>query len=195
MCFYYDKKFVHGDKCEGQLFSLIVLADNEELEEEFVDADDSWEEPQSDEIQPQISSNALSGVSSFQTLRVVGMFGNKHELHILVDSGTTHNFLDINMAKRLGCKIRKTCPLFVTVAGGRKLISVSECKGFTWKIEREKLCVYAMLLPLGGRDMVLGMQWLSTLGDIKCNLKELRMEFMYNGSKVALRGTPKPTAQ
>lgn len=80
MCFYYDKKFVHGDKCEGQLFSLIVLAENEELEEEFVDVDDSWEEPQSDEIQPQISLNALCGVSSFQTLRVVGMFGNKHEL-------------------------------------------------------------------------------------------------------------------
>ena len=44
LCFYCDKKFVPGHKCEGQLFSLIVLADNEELEEEFEDAKDGDEE-------------------------------------------------------------------------------------------------------------------------------------------------------
>ena len=68
-------------------------------------------------------------------------------------------------------------------------------KGLLGKLKGENFVSDAMLLPLGGRDMVLGMQWLSTLGDIKCNLKELRMEFMYNGSKVALRSTPKPTTQ
>ncbi|GKF83108.1 hypothetical protein Tco_0244764, partial [Tanacetum coccineum] len=31
--------------------------------------------------------------------------------------------------------------------------------------------------------MVLGIQFLSTLGDIKCNFQELRMEFKYNGKK------------
>ncbi|GJU93992.1 retrotransposon-related protein [Tanacetum coccineum] len=69
LCFYCDKKFVPGHKCEGQLFSLVVLGENEE-EEEFVDADDSLEEIGSEEVQPQISLNALHGMSSFQTLRV-----------------------------------------------------------------------------------------------------------------------------
>lgn len=99
-----------------------------------MDVDDSLDEPQQDEIQAQISLNALNGVSYFQTLRVVGLCGNKHELHILVDSGSTHNFLDINMAKKLGCKIRNTCPLSVSVAGGRQLVSVSECEGLAWKL-------------------------------------------------------------
>ncbi|GJT65179.1 hypothetical protein Tco_1016659 [Tanacetum coccineum] len=85
-CFYCDKKFVSGHKCEGRLFTLIVLADTEELEEKFVDADGSLEEMESNDVQPQIYLNALSGVSSFQTLRVVGLFGNKHEQHILVNS-------------------------------------------------------------------------------------------------------------
>ncbi|GKE83361.1 hypothetical protein Tco_1553361 [Tanacetum coccineum] len=48
-----------------------------------------------------------------------------------------------------------------------------------------------MLLPLGGCETVLGIQWLSTLGDIKCNFKDLRMEFVYKGKKMVLRGTPK----
>nr|GEW44036.1 hypothetical protein [Tanacetum cinerariifolium] len=37
LCFYYDKKFVPGHKCEGQLFSLVVLP-RKELDEEFEDA-------------------------------------------------------------------------------------------------------------------------------------------------------------
>ncbi|GKA99186.1 reverse transcriptase [Tanacetum coccineum] len=43
--------------------------------------------------------------------------------------------------------------------------------------------------------MVLGIQWLSTLGDIKCNFKELKMGFEYNGKYMNLRGTKQPMLQ
>ncbi|GKD67078.1 reverse transcriptase [Tanacetum coccineum] len=46
-----------------------------------------------------------------------------------------------------------------------------------------------MLLPLGGCEMVTGIQWLVTLGDIRFNFHKLRMDFKYNGKKVLLRGT------
>ncbi|GJS33919.1 hypothetical protein Tco_0532301 [Tanacetum coccineum] len=68
-----------------------------------------------DEI-PQISLNALNGCNTFQTMRVTGKVG-KHELHILVDFGSTHNFLDVNVPKHVGCLVRSTCPLAVTVEG------------------------------------------------------------------------------
>ncbi|GKB25466.1 reverse transcriptase [Tanacetum coccineum] len=165
LCFYCDKKFVPGHKCEGQLYSLVVLGENEEMEKEFVDAEDSLEGNGSEEVQPQISLNALHGMSSFQTLRVVGLYADKHELHILVDSGSTHNFLDVNMATKLGCNIKRTCPLTIAEAGERQLVCVSECKGFSWKLRGETFTTDVMLLPLGGCDMVLGIQWLSTLGD------------------------------
>ncbi|GJY29036.1 transposon ty3-G gag-pol polyprotein, partial [Tanacetum coccineum] len=42
-----------------------------------------------------------------------------------------------------------------------------------------------------GCDMVLGIQWLATLGDIKCNFKELKMQFVYNNKKLCLRGSKK----
>ncbi|GKA24846.1 hypothetical protein Tco_0710879 [Tanacetum coccineum] len=49
----------------------------------------------------------------------------------------------------------------------------------------------------GGRgcEMVLGIQWLVTLGDIKCNFSQLRMEFMYKNKRMTLRGTPKAAIQ
>ena len=52
-----------------------------------------------------------------------------------------------------------------------------------------------MLLPLGGCEMVLGIQWLSTLGNIKWNFKELVMKFMSGGQKVCLRGTKQSELQ
>ncbi|GKA71621.1 retrotransposon-related protein [Tanacetum coccineum] len=52
-----------------------------------------------------------------------------------------------------------------------------------------------MLIPLGGCEMVLGIQWLATLGDIVCNFLKLRMEFMYQWRKVAIRGVPQPALQ
>ncbi|GKA02599.1 omega-3 fatty acid desaturase, endoplasmic reticulum-like protein, partial [Tanacetum coccineum] len=146
------------------------------------------------ELLPHISLNALSHVSYFQTMRVVGLVANQHELHILGDSGSTHDFLDVHVAKKLGCKISSTCPVSVTVAGGRELVTVSECKGFQWQLKGETFTADAVILPLGGFDMVLGIQWLATLGDIKCNFQELKMQFVYNIKKICLRGSNKAEA-
>nr|GEV43840.1 ribonuclease H-like domain-containing protein [Tanacetum cinerariifolium] len=45
---------------------------------------------------------------------------------------------------------------------------------------------------LSGCEMVLGVRWLETLGDIVCNFLKLRMEFNYQGRRVALRGASQP---
>lgn len=45
-----------------------------------------------------------------------------------------------------------------------------------------------MLLPLGGCEMVLGIQWSATLGDIQWNFKQLTMEFKCEGTVRMLKG-------
>ncbi|GKG13907.1 hypothetical protein Tco_0350867, partial [Tanacetum coccineum] len=52
-----------------------------------------------------------------------------------------------------------------------------------------------MLLPLGGYEIVLGVQWLATLGDIVWNFTSLKMQFKHEGRHVALRGTAKSHMQ
>nr|GEZ99448.1 hypothetical protein [Tanacetum cinerariifolium] len=99
----------------------------------------------------------------------------KHKLHILIDCGSTHNFLDLNTPKKLGCQLTSTCPLQVEVAGGHQLTSKYMCKSFGWKLYGEEFRTNVMVIPLSGCEMVLGIQWLSTLGDILNNFKELRM--------------------
>lgn len=50
-----------------------------------------------------ISLQAFTGVSGYQTLRVTG-YHEKQPLQVLIDTGSTHNFIDTEVAKKLGCK-------------------------------------------------------------------------------------------
>lgn len=45
-----------------------------------------------------------------------------------------------------------------------------------------------MLIPLGCCDLVLGIEWLVTLGDITWNFDKLSMEFKVQGRRHVLRG-------
>ncbi|GKC75620.1 protein ABC transporter 1, mitochondrial [Tanacetum coccineum] len=148
LCFYCDQKYTPWHKCSRQLFSIVLLADEElDCEEEYMEE----ESLMLDEV-PRVSLNALNGINSFQTMRITGKIG-KHEVHILVDYGTTLNFLDVNVAKQVGCKIKSTYPLAVTVGGGRKLISDVVCKNFEWQLQGDTFYTDMMILPLGGCEM------------------------------------------
>nr|GEX43424.1 hypothetical protein [Tanacetum cinerariifolium] len=136
---------------------------------------------------PMVELKNLKQTANVQTIRIRGYVG-KHLLHILVDSGSTHNFLDLSVVKKMGCNIRKMCPLQVSVANGQAMSTMYECKDFQWELQRKIYVADVIILPLGGCEMVLGIQWLSTLGVIQCDLKILVMEFMKDGKKYVLRG-------
>ncbi|GAV77541.1 hypothetical protein CFOL_v3_21012 [Cephalotus follicularis] len=50
------------------------------------------------------------------------------------------------------------------------------------------------LLPLEGSDVVLGAQWLSTLGPILWDFSKLQMSFNIDGKEVVLQGLKIPTS-
>jgi len=111
-----------GHKCGGkstQLFQVEVPeCDETEIEDssEFFEAIDF----DLDEIHPQISINAMSVATSFHTMRINGHLG-KNTIDILIDSGSTHNFLNVNLAKTFGCKIEPIVVQAVTVVDGNQL--------------------------------------------------------------------------
>lgn len=45
----------------------------------------------------------MDDISSFQTMRVISHHGKK-ELHLLLDSGNTNNFIDTSNALKMDCK-------------------------------------------------------------------------------------------
>ena len=81
------------------------------------------------ETEPCISIQAVNGAPGYQTMRVTGHYGRR-PIQLLIDSGSTHNFLDIELAKKLGCKMEPICMQPVTVADGSELHCQYVCKNF-----------------------------------------------------------------
>ena len=165
----------------------ILEVNEEEMEKE--EGEEQEEDLYPGDLNPHISVHAMNGMASkgYRTMRVT-VFVRKRPLHILIDSGSTHNFLDTEIAKKLGCKIEKIGPMRVDVANGSSVACVAVCKGLFWTLQGSNFTTDVLLLPLGSCDMVLGIQWLETLGKIKWDFKSLRMEFEVHRKKHVLRG-------
>ncbi|GJZ13436.1 retrovirus-related pol polyprotein from transposon 17.6 [Tanacetum coccineum] len=59
----------------------------------------------------------------------------------------------------------------------------------TWKLQGVEFVGDFFVMPLGGYNVVLGVAWLSTLGDIRCNFNKLYMEFIWKGQRMKLEGS------
>ncbi|XP_042059529.1 uncharacterized protein LOC121804042 [Salvia splendens] len=187
LCYGCDEKFERGHRCVRKQLYLLEIDDSLHTVEIASDSlcDDSGEDEN-----PLISIHAINGSSSkhFRTMRVTGRVGKK-ALHILIDSGSTHNFLDLHLAKKLGLTLTAVTPVSVDVADGNRLECNSMCKGLQWFLRGTAFLTDVLLLPLGNCDMVLGIQWLETLGEIQWNFKNLTMDFTLNGKRHLLRAS------
>lgn len=65
----------------------------------------------------EISIHALNGSLAYRTLRVTG-YHSKRPLHILVDTGNSHNLIDPLLVEQLGCQITQTIPQLVAATKG-----------------------------------------------------------------------------
>ncbi|GJX99566.1 gypsy/ty3 retroelement polyprotein [Tanacetum coccineum] len=71
-------------------------------------------------------------------------------------------------------RLAKTIPMQVSVANGQRMMSTSVYHDLKWSLQNEVFTSDVMLLPLGGCEIVLGIQWLATLRDMQCNERMLK---------------------
>ena len=144
------------------------------------------------EDSPQLSLHALEGTYNFQTMRVRGSVGRK-SLCILIDSGSTHNFIDVRVTTKLGCVLEPIEELKVIAANGNELKCRDVCKSFSWTMQGHTFQASVLALPLDNYDLVLGIQWLVELGDIIWNFRRLQMKFQVGGKECFLQGDKVPS--
>jgi hypothetical protein len=117
---------------------------------------------------------------------------NEIQITMLVDTGSTHNFLSIELAQKLGLTPDKDFKFEVLVANGEKLVSQGKCRSVQVWLQRTSFTFEIFLLPLRGYDLVLGAQWLRTLGPILWDFSKLVMSFQWKGKQVSLTGATSP---
>lgn len=189
LCFKCDSKWGPGHRCGGPKIFLIEeleeeMKDKNFIPEDLIDLGDPQEEGK-EEIG--ISLHAIIGNPNPKTMRVsVKLSG--HNFMVLIDTGSSHNFIHPRVAKRVGMRVLKHKPIGVNIADGSKPWSEGSCSDIKLMIQSDQFVTRAYVIQLGGCDMVLGIQWLKGLGPILWDFSALQMEFQKEGKRVLIRG-------
>ena len=112
----------------------------------------------------------------------------QHPDIILVDNGSTHNFIDQAMVKRLACQTQSIISIGVFVVNGEKLWTQDYCKKVHQIVQQLEQCTDFFVLPLMGCDVVLEVQWLKELGPIVWDFNKLTMQIVWKDQRVTLHG-------
>jgi hypothetical protein len=176
LCFNCNSKFTPGHKCQGpQLLLLECQPAEYEIEEEEFQISDNM----GDQAEPEISLHALTGWTSPQTMRVAATIGSQHVM-VLIDSGSTHNFLSEKIARLLRLLVVPMKSFVVRIANGERLFCQGRFDEVQVNVQDIQFSLTLYSLPLIGLHMVLGIQWLEMLGSVVCNWKQLTMDFHWD---------------
>jgi hypothetical protein len=92
---------------------------------EDVDGDGIAHEAEEEDT-PEISLHAITGKDPTETMKTYGGIGLL-KFFVLVDSGSTHNFMSLSFARMLNLQSAEEGGMEVTIAPGEKIHSPGKC--------------------------------------------------------------------
>lgn len=174
LCYNCVEKFTSDHKCK-KLFHLVL---------DFPEDGGRYEE---DDDELEISLHALAGICHNESMRLSVTIGG-HQFYALVDSGSTHNFISEEVAALAGLSPWPRLGLSAAVANGDRVPSRGVCRCVDTSIGEEDFRVDLFIIALGERDVVLGLQWLRTLGPILWDFDRMTLTFWRCDNQVTWTG-------
>ncbi|KAL2232627.1 UNVERIFIED_CONTAM: Transposon Ty3-G Gag-Pol polyprotein [Sesamum indicum] len=133
-----DELNVPGHRCKYK--QVYMLLNDEECRGE--DKKGQAETPTVKEVNEEddvsVSLHAMRGSSCCKTLKICAKVKDK-DILVLVNSRSTHCFLDEKIVEILDLKLESTVPMTVRVADGSKIVSDLICVGFKWEMQLRKV--------------------------------------------------------
>lgn len=123
LCYNCDEIYSRGHKCQRPQLYLMVGDEADEPEIEV-----SLEE----ETEVDVSVHALQSTQGLHTLKVEGIIQNV-PVTMLVDTGSTHNFVSQSLIKKLGIQTSSCTPMKVNLADGSQAQCTRLVSGLAWK--------------------------------------------------------------
>lgn len=134
-----------------------------------------------------LSFNALKGSQSKGTLRFLGSIQGV-EIQILLDGGSSDNFLQPRVAQCLKLPVQPAPGFQVMVGNGHNLIAEGFIDNLKVHIQGHTLHLPVYLLLITGADLVLGAPWLATLGPHIADYNALFLKIYLGNQFVTLYG-------
>jgi hypothetical protein len=105
-------------------------------------------------------------------------------VHALIDSGSTHNLIVEKVAGRTGLPMVCCSSTSITMASGERVPCTGVYRWAPFSINGDQFSANFFALPLPGYDVVLGTQWLATLGPILWDFAASTMYFWHKDHPV-----------
>lgn len=189
LCFKCGEKWGREHVCSMKNYQLILMEVKEEEEEEevFEEAEDGEFVLEGKVLQ--LSLNSKEGLTSNRSFKVKGQIGER-EILILIDCGATSNFISQDLVAELEIPIIATSEYVVEVGNGAKERNYGVCKNLKLEVQGIPIMQHFFILGLGGTELVLGMDWLASPGNIEANFQDLIILWYSQGQKLVLQGEP-----
>jgi len=187
LCYNCDEKFILGHKCSTSRF-LLLLDDPDTLPDPDPPIDSPTIPETHDLVHFHLSTQALTGTPSPQTLKFKGIIHNLPVI-VLIDSGSSHNILQPRIANHFHLPIKPTPPFSVMVGNGAFINYQGLCPSVNISFQDSTFCIPFYLLPIEGADVVLGIEWLRTLGPITSDFSIPSIAFTHHNQHITLQAT------
>nr|KYP73578.1 hypothetical protein KK1_006221 [Cajanus cajan] len=189
LCYTCDEKFTPSHRCPNRQFLFLLQEDDMPPNPlPLIPCDDYV--PIVEESVAEfhhLSHSAFHGASGPGTLRFHGLlFG--HEVQVLLDSGSSDNFVQPRLAKFLQLPIENAPNFKVLVGNGNYLTCEGRIRQVPLSIQGHTIHLSAFLLPVSGAEIILGASWLSTLGAHVADYSTLTIKFFDGSEFVTLQG-------
>ncbi|KAL0438992.1 UNVERIFIED_CONTAM: Retrovirus-related Pol polyprotein from transposon.6 [Sesamum latifolium] len=147
-----------------------------------------------DSMHFQLSTAAISGAKSRRTLCLMGRI-NEHTITMFIDSGSLHNIVQSPVAEFLGLPISPMTSFPILVGNGDSLHCSGMCSNVLLNLQTHSFSIELYVIPIFGADVMLGVQWLATLGPFLSDFSVSSMQFYHEGRLVLLTSVPSVTPQ
>ena len=195
LCFRCNEKYSADHKCkmkeQCELRMFVVTADKEEYE---IVEEDKEEKKELSRIEinedittvVELSINSVVGLNDLGTMKVRGKLLGE-DVSILIDCSATLNFVSEKLVKKLFLPIKETSHYGVILGSGAAVQGKGICEKLEVQLNNWKIIEDFLPLDLGGVDVILGMQWLYSLGVTTVDWKNLLLTFSVDGKLVNIK--------
>ena len=101
-----------------------------------------------------------------------------HRVSILIDSGATQNFIDAHLVQRKEIPTDTFEGFSVLVPGDRKMQCMRYVPSLSFSMGTYTLIDHLFVVDIPNTNVILGVQWLITLGKVTTNWEALQMEWV-----------------
>lgn len=138
--------------------------------------------------------NSLVCHGSPRSLHLLGTINNS-EVKVLIDSGSTHNFVQPTLVEKLKLQVQTIKAFKVYIGSGDSLVCSSMCPKIEIELQGTKFAIDLYVLPMRGAEIVFGIQWLRQLGRVTHEYEKQWMEFELEGKTIILKGSEAVSAK